>query len=285
MTAHSITRGEALLLAMQRLKDAGIDQHEREARYLLSYALQCEALELIIRPKVVLNEDEEITFISWLARREKREPLARIHGLREFWGLPFGLNEATLEPRPDTETLVECVLKKVPLLSTSLRILDIGTGTGCILLSLLKEYEQAEGVGSDKSARALQAARQNAVQLGLKNRATFIETSWCDGISGPFDVVVCNPPYIATKEMETLQPEVRLYDPELALDGGEDGLNPYRQIIPAAHLLLKDGGLLAVEVGHTQANAVMEMFKACGFNDIGVREDLQRIPRVVFGVK
>lgn len=280
-----MTRGEALILATQRLQAAGIESPEREARYLLSYALQCEALELIIRPKVILNEDEEITFTSWLARRAQREPLARIHGLREFWGMPFGLNEATLEPRPDTETLIECILKKVPLLSTSLRILDIGTGTGCILLSLLKEYEQAEGVATDKSARALQAAKHNAVQLGLKDRATFIETNWADGVTGPFDVVVSNPPYITTKEMETLQPEVRLFDPDLALDGGEDGLDPYRVILPAAYGLLNAGGLLAVEVGHTQASAVAELFKQHGFKDVGVREDLQHIPRVVFGSK
>ena len=280
-----MTRGEALILATQRLHAAGIDNPEREARYLLSYALQCEALELIIRPKVVLNDDEEATFTNWLARREKREPLARIHGLREFWGMPFGLNEATLEPRPDTETLIECVLKKVPLLSTSLRILDIGTGTGCILLSLLKEYEQAEGVGTDKSARALQAAQHNAIQLGLKSRASFIETNWAEGAQGPFDVVVSNPPYITSCEMETLQPEVKLFDPDLALDGGEDGMNPYRVIIPAAHALLNTGGLLAFEVGHTQAGAVTELLKQHGFKEVGVREDLQHIPRVVFATK
>ncbi len=280
-----MTRGEALIFASQRLQQAGIDNPDREARLLISYALQCEALELIIRPKVELNEDEEATVLGWLARREKREPLARIHGLREFWGLPFGMNEATLEPRPDTETLVECVLKKVPRLTTKLRMLDIGTGTGCVILSLLHEYEHAQGVASDKSARALQAAQHNAVQLGLKDRISFVETNWCEGIHGPFDVIVSNPPYIATHEMDSLQPEVKLYDPDLALDGGEDGLNPYRVIIPAARALLKDGGLLAFEVGHTQANAVSELLKQHGYHDVGVREDLQHIPRVVFGLK
>ncbi len=280
-----MTRGEALVLATQRLKDAGIDNPEREARLLLSYALQCEALELIIRPGVELNEDEEKFFMGWLARREKREPLARLHGAREFWGLPFGLNEATLEPRSDTETLVECVLKKVPLLSPRLRMLDIGTGTGCIVLSLLHEYEQAEGVGTDISARALQAAHHNAVQLGLNDRAEFIQTNWCEGVSGVFDVVVSNPPYIATHEMDGLQPEVKIYDPECALHGGVDGLDPYRVMIPSAQALLKSGGLLAVEVGHTQANAVMELFARHGLTQVGAREDYQHIPRVVFGFK
>ncbi|NBX03694.1 MAG: peptide chain release factor N(5)-glutamine methyltransferase, partial [Alphaproteobacteria bacterium] len=251
MKPVGLKRGEALIMAAQRLAQAGIDNPEREARLLLSYALQCEALELIIRPKVELNADEEITFKNWLTRREQREPLARIHGIREFWGLPFGMNEATLEPRPDTETLVECVLKNIPDQNKALRVLDIGTGTGCVLLSLLHEYEQATGVATDKNPRAIAAAKQNAVQLGLKGCAEFIETNWCDGVMGPFDVVVSNPPYIATHELEDLQPEVRLFDPVLALDGGEDGLAPYRIITPAAKGLLKQGGLLAFEVGHT----------------------------------
>ncbi len=278
-------RGEALIYASQRLTQAGIEDPDREARLLLSYALQCEALELIIRPKIELNIDEETTFKSWLARREKHEPLARIHGLREFWGLPFGLNEATLEPRPDTETLVECVLKKIPSAETALRILDIGTGTGCVLLSLLHEYQYAQGIGTDRSGRALQAARQNAVQLGLKTRASFMETNWADGIHGAYDVVVSNPPYISTAELETLQPEVRDYDPVLALDGGADGLEPYRVITPTAKKLLKTGGLLAFEVGHTQAQAVAAILNEHGFHDVGVRADLQHIPRVVFGTK
>ncbi|MDX1922016.1 MAG: peptide chain release factor N(5)-glutamine methyltransferase [Alphaproteobacteria bacterium] len=277
-------RGEALIYASQRLKEAGIEDPEREARLLLTYALQCEALELIIRPRVELNIDEETIFKGWLARREKREPLARIHGLREFWGLPFGLNEATLEPRPDTETLVECVLKKIPDKHARLRILDIGTGTGCILLSLLHEYPYAQGMGTDKSARALEAAQQNAVQLGLKTRASFLETHWADNVNGRFDVVVSNPPYIAKAELADLQPEVRDYDPMLALDGGEDGLEPYRNITPSAKNLLENGGLLAFEVGHRQATAVQEILKQNAFRDVGTRHDFQNIARVVYGI-
>lgn len=276
-------RGEALIYASQRLKEAGIEDPEREARLLLSYALQCEALELIIRPRVELDIDEETIFQGWLARREKREPLARIHGIREFWGLPFGLNEATLEPRPDTETLVECVLKKLPDKITPLKILDIGTGTGCVLLSLLHEYQYAQGMGTDKSSRALQAAQQNAVQLGLKTRASFLETNWCENVNGAFDVVVSNPPYIAKSELNDLQPEVRDYDPMLALDGGEDGLEPYRIITPMAKNLLKNGGLLAFEVGHAQAGTVQDILKQNGFGGVGMRQDFQNIARVVFG--
>lgn len=278
-------RGEALIHAAQRLTEAGIEDPDREARLLLSYALQCEALELIIRLKIELNIDEETVFKSWLTRREKREPLARIHGLREFWGLPFGLNEATLEPRPDTETLVECVLKKIPDQETALRILDIGTGTGCVLLALLHEYQYAQGMGTDRSDRALQAARHNALQLGLKTRASFMETNWADGVNGAYDVVVSNPPYIRSAELATLQPEVRDYDPMLALDGGVDGLDPYRVITPKAKELLKSGGLLAFEVGHTQSQAVAAILNEHGFHDVGVRDDLQHIPRVVFGTK
>lgn len=279
-----MTRGQALILATQRLQQAGIDAPEREARLLLSYALRCEALELIIRPKVELSADEENIFTNWLSRRAQREPLARIHGIREFWGLPFGMNEATLEPRPDTETLVEAVLKHMPHKDAPIRILDIGTGTGCVLLALLSEYEQAAGIGSDKSARALQAAQQNALQLGLKARATFVETTWCQGIEGPFDVVVSNPPYIATNELEHLQPEVKRHDPLLALDGGVDGLDAYPAITLQAKHILKKGGLLAFEVGHTQAKAVSDILAQHGFEQISTRTDYQHIPRVVLGI-
>lgn len=278
-----MTRGEAILLATHHLKEAGIDAPEREARLLLSYAIRCDALELITRPATPLTFDEEQMFQIWLARRAGREPLARIHGLREFWGLPFGMNEATLEPRPDTETLVECVLKKLPDRAPPHRIADMGTGTGCVLLSLLHEYPQAKGVGVDYSERALLAARQNAVQLGVGERAEFLYSNWFEKLEGTFDIIVSNPPYIAANDIETLEPEVRRFDPRLALDGGKDGLDAYRVIVAEAGRFLKPGGFLAVEIGYQQAEAVADVFSQHGWTQIETKKDLQGIVRVVSG--
>lgn len=280
-----MTRGEAIILAMRELSAAGIESPEREARLLVSYAIRCEALELITKAKTPLTAEEEKTFQNWLARRAKREPLARIHGMREFWGLPFGMNEETLEPRPDTETLVEAVLKQYLDNSAALRMLDLGTGTGCILLSLLHEYPNALGVGVDISKRALEAATQNAIQLDLKSRSAFLQSQWFEHVDGAFDVIVSNPPYITDAEMDDLQPEVRIYDPERALRGGADGLDAYRLISSEAKKYLKEDGMLFFEVGYQQAEAVANLLRDHGYRNIDSMNDLQNITRVVFGVR
>jgi release factor glutamine methyltransferase len=280
-----MTRDEALHMATHTLRRAGFEDAAREARHLTVAALKIESVDLVSRGSVYLTESEEKLFEAWLARREQHEPLARIRGSREFWGLDFALNEATLEPRPDTETLVEAVLNAVPDAYTPLFILDIGTGTGCILLSLLQEYAYASGIGTDISAAALEAATANARIHAMHHRANFICTSWADGLDETFDLVVSNPPYIESAVIPTLDANVRDHDPLAALDGGPDGLDAYRAIVPRAAACLNKNGILAVEIGQNQHEAVKALFDAGGFTDIRTFDDLAGITRVVLGVK
>lgn len=280
-----MTRREALRYATTQFTANGIADARREAELLLDYAFQRAPHDLAQQPDCALSAEEEKIFQAWLARRLRHEPLPRIAGAREFWGLNFALNEATLEPRADTETLVEAVLNAFPPRDAALNILDIGTGTGCILLALLHEYRYAQGIGSDYSVWALQAAQHNAAALGLDGRAKFVETNWADGVAGPFDIIVSNPPYICRSAIPTLQAEVRLFDPLLALDGGVDGLVAYRAIIPAAYALLKQDGLLALEIGFDQEAAVTTLLQTNDFISIAIRKDLNGIARVICGRK
>lgn len=271
--------------ARRRLEAEGIEDASREARLLLCSALKMTRADLLSQEPREATAEETFSFQDVLARRAAREPLTRIEGGRSFWGLWFETNEATLDPRPDSETLVEQALRHRPKNKTP-RLLDLGTGTGCLLLSLLKEWEEAEGTGIDKAPRALEAARKNAETLALTERARFLEGTWEDNLAcleddTPFDMILSNPPYIETKEIETLDPEVRNYDPTLALDGGADGLEAYRKIIPLAHEGLVPGGTLLLEIGATQAAAVKALLEAAGFKDITLTQDLASHDRVL----
>ncbi|MGE3624534.1 MAG: peptide chain release factor N(5)-glutamine methyltransferase, partial [Bdellovibrionales bacterium] len=226
--------------------------------------------------------DEESKLIAYfIDRRAAREPVNRILGEREFWGLAFGLNEATLEPRPDSETVVESVLKRLPDKKAILRMLDLGTGTGCLLLALLHEYPHASGLGVDIAPRAVEQARRNARRHGLSARAEFRVNNWADGIGEIFDLVVSNPPYIRHAEIAGLMPEVRDHDPHNALDGGEDGYEAYRLLIPRVAGLLKPGGLAVFEVGEGQAAEVCAMFRDAGYTGVATRNDLAGVERAV----
>ncbi len=258
-----MTRSEFIKRAAQRLQNAGIDDPLREAQLLLQVA------------------GDETRAENWLARREKREPIGRIEGKRGFWKSEFILNEATLEPRPDTETLIETVLEFLPDPHAPLRILDLGTGTGCILLSLLQEYPQSSGLGTDRSARALEAARQNAFALGLAARAEFVQANWAEGISEAFQLLVSNPPYIESAVLKTLAPEVRDFDPALALDGGEDGLDAYRALAKLAPKHLAHKGLCLVEIGQGQEEKTADLFEAAGLKMTAYRRDLGGVIRVL----
>ncbi|MGE5766906.1 MAG: peptide chain release factor N(5)-glutamine methyltransferase, partial [Bacteroidota bacterium] len=260
--APSATLAEAVAAAVARLAAAGIDDPRRDARLLICRLLGGGPELLLARPERVLTPDEGARIAAAVARRAAREPVSRILGEREFWSLPFGLNAATLDPRPDSETLVAAVLAALPAVlpgrAAPLTLLDLGTGSGCLLLALLSELPDATGCGIDISAAAVEQATANAARLGLAGRARFLHRSWAEGMDpeAAWDVVLSNPPYIASGEIAGLAPEVAAYDPRAALDGGPDGLAAYRALVPVAARLLRAGGLVALEVGAGQAEAV-----------------------------
>ncbi|KZE30692.1 peptide chain release factor N(5)-glutamine methyltransferase [Chelatococcus daeguensis] len=276
------TRQEALRHLRASFAAAGIDNPALDARLLLLAACEIAGAELAANPTEPLGEDGAKRLVAVAARRLAREPVARILGEREFWGLPFRLSPATLEPRPDTETLVAAVLKTLRAQGRAdapLTILDIGVGSGCILLALLHELPQATGLGIDRALEAAQTARGNAERLGLAERARFIVGNWSAAVAGPIDILVSNPPYIASAVIPGLAPEVRRYDPLLALDGGGDGLDAYRALAADAPRLLAQGGLAALEVGAGQDGAVAGLF--AGLGPITVHADLAGIARAV----
>jgi len=227
---------------------------------------------------------EEIDRIEELgARRLKGEPVARILGHKEFWGLPLRISAATLVPRPESETVVEAALAVIDATGgrmRPLRVADLGTGSGALLLALLSELPQADGVGTDLSAAALAVARDNAIALGLAGRAAFVACDFASALQGPFDLIVCNPPYVATGEIAALAPEVREHDPWLALDGGSDGLVGYRTLAADTARLLAPSGRLVVELGAGQAEAVSALFTQTGLA-FWTTNDLANIPRAL----
>lgn len=271
--------------AGRRLAAAGIEEAPREARLLLQAASGLSPAALVAFPERGVDAAAMARFHHLLGRRERREPVAQILGVREFWSLRFRVTADTLDPRPDSETLVQAVLDRVPDRTAPLRLVDFGTGTGCLLLALLHELPGATGLGIDLSAAALGVAAQNARELGLDGRAIFQRNDWDDGILPAFDIVVSNPPYIESAAIADLQPEVARFEPRLALDGGADGLDAYRRLLPAAARLLRPGGLAAFEVGAGQADSVVAIGVAGGLRHLAVAPDLGRIPRVVLWQK
>lgn len=218
---------------------------------------------------------------QFAARRLAREPVHRILGQRAFWTLDLTISPAVLDPRPDTETLVEAALALAP--RPPARVLDLGTGSGALLCALLAEWPDAIGVGVDRSVEACRVARHNVEACGFSSRALVIAGDWGEGLAGPFDVVVSNPPYIESAAIPSLDPEVRDHDPRIALDGGVDGLSAYQVIVPLAARLLSPDGLLAVEVGWSQGADVAALLARAGFRDVGGRRDLGGHDRVVTG--
>lgn len=268
------------------LTAAGIDNVRFEARLLLSHATGLTIEQLIARGPDVAPAAAAATLRELTARRVRREPMAYILGEREFWGLPFEVSPAVLIPRPDSETVIETVLDLLPDRDARLRILDLGLGSGCLLLTLLREYPQATGVGIDASEAALAVARANAEALGVAPRARLStgdwrEAGWMERLEGPFDLLVSNPPYIESAAVDGLMPEVARHEPRLALDGGADGLAAYRIIAAASPVLVRPGGWAVVEVGEGQAPAIASLFAAAGLAPGPVRADLGGIERVV----
>lgn len=272
-----------------RFEAAGIDSAALEARLLTGAVLGLDLTGLIAQGWRQLNEDDAARLDTLAQRRLAGEPVARILGTREFWGLPLKLSADTLVPRADTETVVEAalsVLRAEGRMQAPLRIADLGTGSGAIMLALLTELPAATGVGTDLSAAAIDTATANAQGTGLARRARFLVSDYADGLSGPFDLIVSNPPYIRSADIATLAPEVRDHDPHLALDGGRDGLDAYRRIAPQAAALLADGGLLVLEIGQGQDSAVSRLVTAAGLTVMGpARADLAGIGRAVAAAK
>ena len=273
------TIAAALAAAAARLAGAGLDEPRREARLLLAAALAAEVTAIVGYPERRLGAAEAARFAALVARRAAREPAARILGKREFWSLDFALSPETLVPRPDSETLIEAVVAALPQRNAPLRILDFGTGTGCLLLALLSEYPAASGLGVDIMPGAVATARANAGALGLGRRAVFLVGSWGAAVCGAFDVIVANPPYIAGAAIAALAPEVARHEPRRALDGGADGLDAYRALMPEARRLLHPGGIAAFELGAGQQAAVAAIVEAAGLVIAAIRYDLAGIAR------
>lgn len=271
-----LTVGLALCAATRRLRAAEVEQPRRDARLLLAEALRLPPERLLTSPERMLDDLEVATFESLVARRASREPVSRILGRREFWGLSFRLSPETLDPRPDSETLVEAALERLSARRPS-RLLDLGTGSGCLLLALLSERPESWGLGVDLSPAALATARTNALDLGLSRRAAFAVMDWTAAVVGPFDAILCNPPYV--EEGAGLAPEVAVYDPPGALYAGSDGLVAYRQLLPGLPALLAPEGWALLELGAGQAAAVSALGRAAGFSKIEIKADLSGTPR------
>ena len=272
-----------------RFRASAIELAELDARILVGAVLDLDLTGVIAAAGRLLTPDQSMRLEDFARRRGGGEPVARILGHKEFWGMPLQLSAATLVPRPDTETVVELALEMMhaaPHPDRRLRIADIGTGSGAILLALLAELPDAYGVGTDISEAALRTARTNAIDLGLDRRAGFVACDFAAALSDTFDLIVSNPPYIRSAEIATLATEVRDHDPHRALDGGTDGLDAYRALIPQAARLLAQRGALVMEVGHGQSADVEGLMTAAGLTLEGPpKADLAGIRRAVSGRK
>ena len=275
------TIGSTLGQVAAALAAAGFDEVRRRARRLLSAALGLSAAEVFARLDRMITEEESERVAGLLRRALAHEPLSRILGVREFWGLEFALSPDTLDPRPETETVVEAVLARLVERDRPYAVLDLGTGSGCLLLALLSEFREASGIGVDRSLGAITTARRNVERLGVGARARFAVGDWTSALRGSFDAIVANPPYVESAEMMRLPREVRDYDPALALDGGPDGLDAYRAIAADLPRLLAPGGLFACEIGVGQNEAVAGIIEASGLVIDAIVPDLAGIARCV----
>lgn len=276
------TVGEMLASVAARLAAAGIDNGRLEARLLVGDATGLAVETMIAEPGASVDDPGVVARVERLTKRRlTREPMSQILGRREFWSLPFKVTPDVLTPRPDSETLVEAVLSIVPDRSAKLSLLDLGVGSGCLLLSLLHALPNARGLGVDRSERALAVARDNAGALGLADRAQMRAGNWGAELADQYDIVVSNPPYIPSDDIGGLAPEVSEHEPWLALDGGADGLDAYRTLAGELPFLVREGGWTALEVGQGQAPMVARLVRAAGFRIERVASDLGGIERVI----
>ena len=283
--APAPTSGPTLLTAWKaaaaRLKAGRIDSPSIDARLLLEVAASCSRTDILTDPYRVVTPDQQSLLDAYVERRLRREPVSRILGRKGFWKIMLNVTPDVLSPRPDTEAILDVILLAYPP-NKAFEMIDLGTGSGAILLATLAERFGARGIGTDISSEALAVARENAANLELDNRATFLRTEWAAGFGDDsFDVVVSNPPYIPSGDIPGLDPEVRDHDPLLALDGGPDGLQAYRELAPEIRRILRPDGLFAVEIGWDQGPQVKALFEAAGFENVIVVKDLSDRDRVV----
>ena len=278
---NAATSRAALKEAVAALRAAGVETPVLDARLIVQHALKVDWDTLFLGPDRPLTDMEKHALNAALARRLAREPVSRIVGRRHFWTLDLAVSPATLDPRPDTESVVELALALGSDRQRKLRVLDLGTGTGAILLAILKEFPNATGIGIDRSEGAVAIAETNAASHGLGDRASFAIGDWCTGLTETFDLIVSNPPYIAAQEIAGLAPEVREHDPMEALHGGEDGLEAYRAILPKLSALLTSEGVAILEVGAGQVAQVTALATANGLAASASRNDLGGVERAL----
>ncbi len=274
-----ITIGVALEAAIARLSAVGVDNPRMDARLLLCHSACLELANIIVDPNVVLADECFRKFETLVERREKREPVSHLIGEREFWSLPFIVTADVLDPRPASETLIEAALDHVRDRSEPVSVLDLGTGSGCLLIAVLSELPGARGVGVDTSEAALVIARRNAEKNLVDDCTTFVSSSWGRSVSGSFDLILSNPPYISESGRDDLEPEVAMYEPASALFAGKDGLSAYREVAPDILRLLNPDGVAAIECGRDQMTTVIEIFDDAGLRHVETRCDLDGIER------
>lgn len=271
-----VSRADAARAAAEALDAAGVEGAARDARLLVRWACGLSAAGLAAAPEAALDAGQAARLAAGVARRAGRAPLSHVTGRREFWGREFEVTPDVLDPRPETETLIALALERGP----AARVLDLGVGSGAILLTLLAEWPEARGVGVDASPAALAVARRNAERLGVAARAEMLEGDWLAGATGRFDLVVSNPPYLTSAEAAAASPELA-HEPRLALDGGPDGLAPYRRIAAEAPAALAPGGAVVVEFGVGQGEAAAALFRAAGFRATRLAPDFDGRPRAL----
>lgn len=280
-TQNHITLNDALAYGQVALEQALIPSSRLDARILLEHASCLSREQVVFDPQRLLSAGQWDMFKHLVTRRADREPVSHIINRREFWGYHFYVTKDTLDPRPDSETLIEAALKCFPDKDNPLKILDLGTGTGCLLLTLLSEYRNAMGTAVDISPAALEVAKRNCHHLGLEQRVEFILQCWGNGLNGSFDLIISNPPYIEEAAIAALEPEVVRYEPHLALSGGEDGLQCYRDIAPDIARLLTDDGISILEFGKEQEEHVTDILATHHLKKLSYAYDLAGIARCI----
>ena len=268
----------------KRLEAAGVDSPVIDARLLVEAGAGVSRLDIVTEPRRELTDEQVANAQALADRRVAREPVAHIIGTRHFWKQELRVSPDVLVPRPETELLVEIALNALPFAEPG-RVLDLGVGSGAVLFAILADRPLVTGLGVDLSVEAIEVAKANAAMLGLGQRVEFQQAEWAASVRGHFDIVVSNPPYIPTADIGGLEPEVARYEPRLALDGGADGFDAYRIIIPSLPRLLRPGGTFALEVGQGQADTVAAMASAAGLDAVTLKADLSGVQRVVHGLR